>query len=194
METGSTFNILNMKYILYLFFLIASCYNLRAQDTIVGTAFHVIDGDTYWLNKATVNGIPADPSEVFKIRIAGADAPEQRGYSDSDQPGGRMVADSMRKLIKGQKVTVIKLGSDEWGRIIGRVYVGGIDVTSRLLQSGFAWYLPTKGLSRILRKQYKAEFEAAKNERRGVFEKAKNPETPAKFRENHRYIKPIVKA
>lgn len=181
-----------MKQLLFFAALLVIC-QLPAQDTIIGTAFRIIDGDTYWLDKATVNGIPSDPSEVFKIRIAGADAPEQRGYSDSDQPGGRMVADSMRKLIKGRTVTVVKLGADEWGRIVGRVYVGGVDVTSRLLQSGYAWYLPTKGLSRTLRRQYKAEFEAARNERRGVFEKDKTPETPAHFRATHKYVKPVAK-
>ncbi len=104
-----------------------------------------------------------------------------------------MVSDSIRKVLKGRTVTVVKLGADEWGRIIGRVYVGGVDITSRLLQSGFAWYLPTRGMSRVLRRQYKAEFEAARNERRGVFEKDRTPETPAHFRATHKYVKPVAK-
>lgn len=178
----------NYKMILAALCLLVIHPFLKGQDTITGTVNRVIDGDTYWITPQTINGKPiATDDNVLKIRLAGVDCPEIRGYSDADQPGGRMVSDSLRAMLKGKTVTVIKMTAvDEWGRIIGRVYLGSLDVTSYVLQRGYGWYLPTKGMSRAIRRQYKAEFEAARDERRGVFLRDRTPETPSHFRENHK--------
>jgi endonuclease YncB( thermonuclease family) len=71
------------------------------------TVTKIVDGDTI---ETSVRKKP--------IRIEGIDTPEkgQRGYSEAKQDLG--------KLLKGEKVTVTPVATDEYGRTVAKVKLG----------------------------------------------------------------------
>lgn len=86
----------------------------------------VADGDTLTLR--------VDREEV-RVRLAGIDAPEH------GQPFGQAARKSLAALVAGRTVGVRELGHDSYGRVLGNVYVGGVDVNAEQVRRGYAWVL-----------------------------------------------------
>lgn len=89
-----------------------------------GKVVKVADGDTITVLR---------DSEQIKIRLAGIDAPEKA------QPFGNVSRQSMSEMLFGKEVRVVEQGRDRYGRTIGRVYQGDIDVSAEQIKQGMAW-------------------------------------------------------
>jgi len=72
-----------------------------------------------------------------KIRLWGIDAPEVRG---EEREQGILARDALRELILGKEITLrtIKDSKGKYGRYLGIVFVGGIQVNDWMVENGFA--------------------------------------------------------
>lgn len=90
-----------------------------------GRITRVSDGDTVVLTDTK--------SKRHKIRLDGIDAPE------IGQPFGYEAKDFVEKLVLNKDVKVKIIGVDQYNRILGIVYTGGININEELLSNGLAW-------------------------------------------------------
>lgn len=81
-----------------------------------------------------------------KIRITGIDAPETgpcRPRGRKCAPGdGRASAEALRHVMARGNLRIIRLGTDHYGRTLGVVYAGGVNVACAQLEAGQAIYKP----------------------------------------------------
>ena len=91
---------------------------------LAGKVVRITDGDTLRLL--------VDRREV-KIRLAEIDTPE-RG-----QPYGSRAKEVLSELAFGKPARVAVVDRDRYGRTVGRVYVGNLDVNAELVRRGAAW-------------------------------------------------------
>lgn len=98
---------------------------------LTGQVSRVVDGDTLWLKTA-------GDSEPVVIRIEGIDAPE------SCQAGGSDATQALVKLALNRYVTVKVTTQDDFGRTVGKVYDGTLDVGDRMVRDGHAWSIRYK--------------------------------------------------
>ena len=84
-----------------------------------------------------------------RVRIANIDAPElrgspkcgpRRGYTAwCDYALGQRAADALRSLIaRGHRVTLVRTGTDTYGRTLATVQVDGVDAGEWLISQGLA--------------------------------------------------------
>jgi len=106
-----------------------------------------------------------------KVRLAGIDAPER------DQPFGQRRRQSLSELAFGQPATVMVQKTDEYGRTVGTVTVGGVNVEAEQVRRGLAWVY-RKYSDDARRLALEAEAKAA---RRGLWADA-NPMPPWAWR------------
>ncbi|HAN9605061.1 TPA: micrococcal nuclease [Escherichia coli] len=95
-----------------------------AHADIAGRVVGVIDGDTL--------DVLVDKRPV-RVRLAQIDAPEKR------QAFGTRARQALSSLTFRQDVTVIEAGPDRYGRTVGTVYVGAVNVNNELVRQGMAW-------------------------------------------------------
>lgn len=93
---------------------------------MTGTVVRVADGDTFTLL--------VDGDRQVRVRLHGIDCPE-RG-----QPYSRVATDHLKALLAKGNVRVEEMDIDRYGRTIGMVYAGGINVNESLLANGLAWH------------------------------------------------------
>lgn len=91
-----------------------------------GKVIKIVDGDTLDILNAV--------NETFRIRLEGIDTPEK------GQPYGKNADELLGQLTFGQTVEVKEVGTDRYGRILGRVFVDGVDVNHALVTAGLAWH------------------------------------------------------
>lgn len=98
-----------------------------AQDSRArtGKVVHVIDGDSLELELG---------QERIVVRLQGIDAPEYR------QAYGKASRTSLAKLTLGKQVTVTSKGVDKENRLLGVLWVDGIEVNARQIELGMAWH------------------------------------------------------
>jgi len=96
-----------------------------ARDA-TGRAGKVVDGDSFFFQ-------PADGGAEQAVRIEGIDAPELC------QEWGSEARQALGEHLWNQTLTLKPKGKDEFGRVLARVYVGGLDVGDRLVRDGHAW-------------------------------------------------------
>jgi endonuclease YncB( thermonuclease family) len=90
------------------------------QGKVVG----VSDGDTLTI---------LDQRQPVRVRLAAIDAPEH------GQPFGQRAKASLSELAYGKLADVDEQGRDKYGRVLGRVRVGGVDVNAEQVRRGYAW-------------------------------------------------------
>ena len=83
-----------------------------------------------------------------RIRIANIDAPElrgspkcgtRRGYTAwCDYALGQRAGDALRGLVRSGRVTIVRTGTDSYGRTLALVQVDGQDVGEWLIARGLA--------------------------------------------------------
>ena len=93
---------------------------------IIGRVTRVSDGDTIH--------VVTDGNVKFKVRLDRIDAPEK------DQPYGQESTDYLSSLIRGKTVRVEWVKKDQYGRILGIVYLDKTDVNLQMVSSGNAWH------------------------------------------------------
>jgi len=121
------------------------------SETLVGKVIGVHDGDTLTLL--------IDKKKIVKVRLEAIDAPEL------GQPFGSHSKQALSNLCFGKQVRVESSGEDRYGRTLGRVFAGDLNVTQRLVEVGSAWHYSQYSDSREL-----AESEArARKDRLGLW-------------------------
>ncbi len=134
---------------------------------IAGQVSRIVDGDTLWIKTAA-------ESEPVVVRIEGIDAPE------SCQPGGVEATQALVKLALHRNVSVRVATRDDWGRTVGKVFDGTVDVGDRMVRDGHAWSMRFK----YDRGPYVAEERMAIALKRGVHAEG-GAVMPREFRQRH---------
>jgi endonuclease YncB( thermonuclease family) len=95
----------------------------------------------------------------IKVRLAEIDAPEKR------QPFGERSKQSLSDLVYGKQVKVNQQDLDRYGRVVGRVYTGNLDVNAEQIKRGMAWIYRQYNRNRSLL----AVEQEAKSAKRGLW-------------------------
>ena len=125
------------KIILAILFLYTNC--AISGEIIEGRVVGVQDGDSLTL---LISG-----NQTMRIRLAQIDAPE------SQQAFGQNSKQSLSDMAFKKKVQVKKETVDRFGRTVGTVFVGDLDVNREQVKRGMAWaflkYLSDKSLIQV---------------------------------------------
>ncbi len=117
------------------------------------------------------------------MRLHGIDAPEAK------QPFGNVSKQALSDLIAGKTVSVEEVDRDRYGRVVGRVTIGGKLVNAEQVRAGLAW--------RYVQFDRRNEFgglEAdARRQRRGLWADAA-PVAPWEWRKTEKERKAAKKA
>ena len=107
--------------ILASFIALVSC-----ASTLHGKVVRVADGDTIT--------VLADGNVQNKIRLNRIDAPEKK------QAYGEASRKCLAGMVAGKVVQVRWEKKDRYGRILGDVFIGDVNVNLQMVQSGLAWH------------------------------------------------------
>lgn len=91
----------------------------------IGRVVAISDGDTLTILNAS--------KRQLKIRLAEIDTPESR------QPYGNKAKQELSDLAYNKIAIVKQQDIDRYKRIVGRVYVDGIDINAEMVRRGAAW-------------------------------------------------------
>jgi micrococcal nuclease len=102
---------------------------LLAVPAIAETVYHgkvvkIADGDTLTI---------LVDNQQHRIRLSDIDTPERK------QPFGTRAKQALSDLAFGKQARVVEVTVDRYKRIVGRVYVGEIDVNRKLVAGEYAW-------------------------------------------------------
>ncbi|MDR7088590.1 thermonuclease family protein [Cellvibrio fibrivorans] len=99
---------------------------VSAQTTkLYGNVVGITDGDTIT--------ILTDDKRSIKVRLVEIDAPEK------NQPWGQRSKQALSNLIFSLNVSVASHGEDRYGRTLGTVYLGDLNVNKQMVVKGNAW-------------------------------------------------------
>ena len=117
---------------------------------LTGKVVGISDGDTLTLL------VPDGASyKQIKVRLGEIDTPERK------QPYGTRAQQTLSDLAYNQQARVVVQDTDRYGRTVGRVYVGSVDVNAEMVKQGAAWayrqYLKDQSLLKL-----EADAKAAK--------------------------------
>ena len=101
-------------------------YGNRARDVTRGRVVGVADGDT-------VTVLDALKSQ-HRIRLQGIDTPESR------QAFGARSKQQLSDLVYDREVSIECGKHDRYGRVLGKVLVGGGDACLEQVRAGMAWH------------------------------------------------------
>lgn len=131
---------------LFLFLGLTACENFSFSETHEGKVVKVLDGDS--LN------IIQKGKEV-RIRLAEIDAPEH------GQPFWKQSRQALDSYVFDKNVSVEEFDRDQYGRIVGHVYLNDTWVNGKLVQQGYAYVYDRYAISKKLY-QYQAQAEKNK--------------------------------
>ncbi|TCZ61384.1 thermonuclease family protein [Roseicella aquatilis] len=97
----------------------------RAATELRGHVVGITDGDTLTL-------LTPGKRQV-KVRLAEIDTPESR------QPYGTRARQALAELTFRRQVRVVVEDTDRYGRRVGRVHAGRLDVNAEMVRRGAAW-------------------------------------------------------
>ncbi|HEY8609814.1 MAG TPA: thermonuclease family protein [Roseomonas sp.] len=127
---------------------------------LAGRVVGLSDGDTIT--------ILTPERQQVRIRLGEIDTPESR------QPYGTRARQALSDLVFGKDVRVVVQDTDRYGRTVGRVHAGPLDVNAEMVRQGAAWvYRQYSRDAQLLRLE--AEAKAA---RRGLWALPEAERTP----------------
>ena len=97
---------------------------LGATPRLHGYVTRVVDGDT------VIVELGSGPA---RLRLGEIDAPER------DQPYGRESKAALSRLILHKSIEIEPMYQDRYERLVGRAYLGRLDVNSEMVRAGNAW-------------------------------------------------------
>ena len=100
--------------------------NANAKNILQGLVVGVSDGDSLTLLDAE--------KRQHKIRLQGIDAPEVK------QAYGQKSKESLSKLVYNKTIKVHWSKKDRFGRTVGQVMLGDIDICLEQVRRGMAWH------------------------------------------------------
>lgn len=139
------------------------------RQTLKGRVVRIADGDT-------VTVLDANDTQ-HRIRLQGIDAPE------SHQGFGAKSKKSLSMMIFDKDVTVVCDKTDQYGRLVGKIWWEGTDINPEQIRAGMAWHY--KDYEREQSTEDREVYALAENEawtaRRGLWADS-NPVQPSEFR------------
>jgi endonuclease YncB( thermonuclease family) len=144
-----------------------------AAQTLTGRVVRIADGDTITVLDAS--------KTQYRIRLQGIDAPE------SKQDFGTQSKKQLSALIFGKDVEVVYEKTDRYGRLVGKILLGGKDINLEQVRAGMAWHYKDyeREQSPEDRELYARTEDEARNARRGLWIDP-NPVEPSEFRREER--------
>lgn len=125
-----------------------------SAQTIEAKVAKVMDGDTIRLEyQGSVPGVKRYKDGTVAVRLRGVDAREL------SQPYGRESKSQLEGQALGKIVRVQVMDIDRYGRIVGYVYVNGLNVNLEQIRNGYAW-----AYTEYLDRPYASEFYEAEKE------------------------------
>lgn len=174
MKTPRLFSLFLCFASLLLFPALASASGLQAKVT------EIVDGDTMLVQNI---------NRQLKVKLRGVDAPEK------DQPFGDVARQHLSDLVLGKIVRVdfSALGTEK--DLIAKVYLDQMDVGQQVIRDGAAWFDKEDGmeLSALDRSMYVQSEEAARTERRGIWQDSQ-PTPPHEWRQRATLAKAAASA
>ena len=120
------------------------------------------------------------------VRLQGVDCPEVRSpHVVSSQDYGVAAGDSMRLILKGQRVFVDTLYRDAYGRPVAKIKFKGNDITEYVISTGKGWYYSSKSMSTKNRNKLKGLEAKAREQKLGLWA-SENPMKPSEFRSKNK--------
>lgn len=146
-----------------------------------GVVVYVSDGDTLTV-------LDREKKRI-RIRLQGIDAPEKGHKGVAGQPYGDKARKALIAASKGKAATVFWQDHDQYGRIVGRVVVDGVDLGLEQLRAGFAWVHVDfiAGVPESQRSRYLSAELDARAARLGLWEEPE-PKQPWVWREEQRRL------
>jgi endonuclease YncB( thermonuclease family) len=143
------------------------------EKVLVGKVVGVHDGDTCTVLDAN--------KRQYKFRFNGIDAPELK------MDFGQKSKKNLSNWIFGKTVTVKYSKKDKYGRYVGNIFIGGVDVNLEQIKAGLAWHFKKYADEQTEsdRKEY-ADAEIKARESKLGFWSLPNPTAPWDYRANLR--------
>lgn len=126
---------------------------LTARADFDGRVVRILDGDT-------IETLSASGQSV-RIRLAGIDAPEK------NQPFGQRSRQALSALLAQKAVQITGDKNDQYGRLLGTVWMEGTDVNALQVKNGMAWAYRYHG--RAINPQYEQLENMAKGNSIGLW-------------------------
>ena len=101
-----------------------------------GTVIKVYDGDTITI--ASTLPYKESPLYRFHVRLNGIDTPEIKGHSNNEKELAKTSRDALHGLIMGKYVTLKKITTEKYGRVLADVYIGDLNVCEWMLTNNYA--------------------------------------------------------
>ncbi len=138
-------------------------------DTLTGKVVKVADGDSITVLDNT--------NTQHRIRLQGIDAPERK------QAFGNASRKHLASFVAGREVSMKWDKRDRYGRIVGKIWVNGIDACLEQVKAGFAWHYKKyqHGQSLENQKLYADAEDWAREGRLGLW-RENDPMPPWEFR------------
>ena len=157
---------INWRWLVLWLFVLFSCQQVQAAS-INGKVIEINDGDEF-----TISNL----NRPVRIKLIGMDAPEK------DQAFGAAAKQHLFDLIYDKYVSVEYAGIGQHSSLIGRVLLNDMDVSAQMIRDGAAWFdVNARGLlSETQRQVYSQSEQAARNEKRGLWQ-ADDPIAPWDF-------------
>lgn len=135
---------------------------------VSGVATRITDGDTFTLRYSS--------GEDDSVRLHGIDTPER------DQPYGPAAGAELARLIEDREVRVEIVERDNYGRLVGRIWIDDLDINLAMVEGGHAWWYEYYAQDR---RDLELAEEAAQRAQRGLWAQ-RNPVPPWEWRRNQR--------
>jgi hypothetical protein len=87
--------------------------------------------------KSCYDGDTCTTSSGERIRLACIDTPELRG-KNADPVPAKAARDYLNGLVRGQQVRLRRINIDRYGRTVGELYSGGVNLQQALVRNGHA--------------------------------------------------------
>lgn len=139
---------------------------------IRGTVTSVVDGDSVWVT-------PAAGGDAIEVRLAGIDAPEI--CQEHGAESRRFLAERVLRQPVRLQVAAGRSGRDHYGRTLGTLFLGGVEVNRLLVEEGQAWSIRSKWD----RGPYVAQERMARALGRGLHKAGSAAIAPKDFRLRH---------
>jgi micrococcal nuclease len=140
---------------------VVSNKNTPHSNNSLYTIKKFVDGDTFWINDGSSNGL--------KIRLIGVDTPENKArFGKPKEYFGDEASAFTKKMLSGKKVR-LEYDLDEFdsfGRTLAYVYLeDGTFLNEELIKQGFATIMTVQPNSKYADHFYKLQVEARENNR-----------------------------
>lgn len=154
---------------IYNYLIILCIYIFQGEaiaDTFNARVIAVMDGDTVLIIRAG--------HKPEKVRLLHIDAPEKA------QPYGQQSKESLADMVLKQQVKIVVEAHDQYGRLLGEIFLKGHNVNQMQVQRGMAWEY--SGYRKD--EDYLALQRDAQRARRGLWHQPR-PKAPWLWRKQH---------